>query len=227
MDRCGEFMLAAEEEGGFVPGEVKPAGGKMEIPEEGINLDVSTTELRIWQDYPPEDGTAFLKACEISTSLVRKFFTPSQISKNGILSRWIWGFDAQELALKSTIELGGGVPQGLKKIVEMVPVYSDWETGFRSASKDLRIKLQVLGIGTNRHSQVAPYGASSLQKRRAEKFNRKSERLPKGGQTAVSLSIDLMEEDPPEGADIRAHFGDLQTLQGKLLKAIRPNERFP
>jgi hypothetical protein len=33
LDKCGEFMLAAAEALNVIPGDIKPSGAKMEIPE--------------------------------------------------------------------------------------------------------------------------------------------------------------------------------------------------
>ena len=37
LDRCGEFMLAAVEQMNFLPGDPKPIGAKLEIPERGLS----------------------------------------------------------------------------------------------------------------------------------------------------------------------------------------------
>jgi hypothetical protein len=44
LDRCGEFMLAAVEKMDFMPGDTKPEGAKLEIPENGFSAAVDTLE---------------------------------------------------------------------------------------------------------------------------------------------------------------------------------------
>lgn len=51
LDRCGEFLLAAEKEYGFVCSEVVPAGARIEIPEHGISASVDTKEIRLHRKY--------------------------------------------------------------------------------------------------------------------------------------------------------------------------------
>ena len=40
LDRCGEFMIEAVERLDFIPGDIKPTGAKLEIPEKGIVANV-------------------------------------------------------------------------------------------------------------------------------------------------------------------------------------------
>src|SRR2546426_11487522 len=82
LDRCGEFMLAAVEKLNFQPGDAKPIGAKLEIPEHGLVATVDTLELVVVQELP-EDEEFFLKTCLGLSELVNEHFKPNRITRNG------------------------------------------------------------------------------------------------------------------------------------------------
>ena len=91
LDRCGEFILEAVARLNFVPGETKPSGAKLEIPELGLKATVDTTELNVVQEIPGEETKPFLKACVDLVALAHKHFTPTRVVKNGFAAKYFVG----------------------------------------------------------------------------------------------------------------------------------------
>src|SRR5437899_3145583 len=79
FDRCGEFMLEAVERLNCIPGEIKPTGAKLEIPEHGLTAIVDATELAAAQEIPGDDAGFFLKTCMELATLSHKHFAPRRV----------------------------------------------------------------------------------------------------------------------------------------------------
>jgi len=90
LDRCGEFMLAAVEQMNFLPGDAKPTGAKLEIPELGLTAAVDTLELVAAQEMPGSDDEFFLKTCVGLAALVNEHFQPTSIIRNGFACKSYW-----------------------------------------------------------------------------------------------------------------------------------------
>jgi len=69
LDKCGEFMIAASDKLKFIPGDAKPTGAKMEIPEYGVNMACDANSLAVSQELPPEDDEFFVGVCSGSVEL--------------------------------------------------------------------------------------------------------------------------------------------------------------
>ncbi len=61
LDRCGEFILAAVEKMNFMPGDPKPTGAKLDIPEHGLTATIDCLELAVVQELPDDKGEFFFK----------------------------------------------------------------------------------------------------------------------------------------------------------------------
>src|SRR6266699_6393123 len=83
LDKCGEFMLAATDKMNVIPGEPKPTGAKLEIPEEGVNITCDSSNLAIAQELPIGDQSYFINLCVDFAELVATHFQPREIISNG------------------------------------------------------------------------------------------------------------------------------------------------
>lgn len=90
LDRCGELMLAAEDQLLLMPEDVSPSGCKMTLPETGISVTVGTSELAVAQEFAKDDGGEFLDLCEALERLVLEMFTPRHVESNGFASKSYW-----------------------------------------------------------------------------------------------------------------------------------------
>ena len=84
LDKCGEFLVVAENEYDFIPGEIIPTGGKLSFPDAGIEINVNAKELQVVQEFPLDDGNIFWEKTMILLDLICKFFSPESIERNSV-----------------------------------------------------------------------------------------------------------------------------------------------
>src|SRR5437667_6436659 len=209
LDRCGEFMLEAVERLDFIPGEIKPTGARLEIPEKGIVATVDTQELTLRQDLPEDDGTLFFNTSEQLAGIAVKHFAPKQIQKNGFANKLYWRMPSSEAALKASLVLGDKFHLELGNLIGMVPTRKGWDCYFNSGSIDCHVVVQPVTFEkVTVHKHTADFQASRLQRRRVERLNLNTQRFQGDFSHALMLELDLVEFDPPEQS-LPKHFADL------------------
>ncbi len=209
LDRCGEFMLAAVDKLDFLPGEIKPSGAKLEIPERGLTATVDTLELVIAQEMPGADHESFLKSCEDLSELVNEHFQPKRRIRNGFACKSYWPIPNANTLLAVSLRFGGEVHNELGKQLGMVPEHKRLDFNFTSGSMDLHVLLQPVTFDKVSVSRQNPnLKATSVQKERIERRNKFAEKLDVHLSHALMLEVDLMEIDPPEHS-LRRHFTEL------------------
>ena len=218
LDRCGEFMLAAVDKMDFLPGEAKPIGAKLEIPERGLSAAVDTLELVAAQEMPGSDDEFFLKTCVGLAGLVSEHFQPKRIIRNGFACKSFWPIPNADTLLATSLTFGGNAHAELGKHLGMVPAHKRLDFNFTSGSMDLHVLLHPVTfekVSINRHNPN--FKASSIQKERVERLNKFADRFDVQLNHALMLELDLMEVDPPQRS-LKEHFSELKRYTDMLRK---------
>jgi hypothetical protein len=221
LDQCGEFMLEAVERLDFIPGDIKPTGAKLDIPEKGIVATVDSQELVLRQDLPEDNGEFFIATCVQLTSLAVKHFSPKHIQKNGFAKKLYWPAASSEAALKASLALGDKFHLDLAKLVGMVPTRKGWDCHFTSGSMDFHVAVQPVTFEkVTVHKHTADFQASPQQRRRVDRLNMNTERFMGDFSHALMLELDLLEFDPPEQS-LQKHFAELKEKSNLLAKQFQ------
>lgn len=218
LDRCGEFMLAAVEEMNFLPGDTKPIGAKLEIPERGLIASVDTLELVVAQEMPSGLDEFFLNTCVGLAALINEHFHPKRIIKNGFACKSYWAIPNADSLLAISLKFGGDAHAELGKQLGMVPAHKRLDFNFTSGSMDLHVLLHPVTfekVSVNRHNPN--FKASSVQKERVERLNKFADHFSVHLSHALLLETDLMEVDPPQHS-LKQHFNELTRYTDLLRK---------
>jgi hypothetical protein len=221
LDKCGEFMIEAVGRLDLIPGDIKPTGAKLEIPEKGIVANVDSQDLIVRQDLPEDDGTLFFETAQQLAGLAAKHFSPKRIQKNGFANKLYWRMPSSEAALKASLALGDKFHLDLAKLVGMVPTRKGWDCHFTSGSTDFHVAVQPVTFEqVTLHKHTADFQASPQQRRRVERLNLNTQRFQGDFSHALMLELDLLEFDPPEQS-LPKHFADLQQKSTLLAKQFQ------
>jgi hypothetical protein len=220
FDKCGEFMVAAADKLNFIPGEIKPTGAKMEIPEYGVNASCDANSLSISQELPPDDATYFLNLCKEAVALVATHIQPKSIVKNGFAVKTYWAFSNVQDMLAASLKVGGDYHKEAGKILGMIPDHKRLDYTFASGSKGLHVVVQPVSFErVNLTKQNAGFQASKIEKNRIDRRNKFADRIVNVSLShAIILELDLTEDDPPEGVLLDKHFAELKQQSDKLRK---------
>src|SRR4051812_16046064 len=180
LDKCGEFMIHAVDDMGFLPGETQVTGAKVEKPELGIKAAVDSADLTVSQEQP-EGGEEFFAACEGLSALAIELFAPKAIWSNGFAYKTYWAFSSPEAALKASLALVENSQEELAKSFGMVPSHKHLDYFFAAGSSELQVNLQPV---TFERVAVAHYNAefrsSPRRKQQVARLNQRADRI-KGG----------------------------------------------
>lgn len=218
LDRCGDFMLAAEQNLGFLPDDTKPIGAKMSIPEEGISASLDTRELAVSQEFCADDGETFFPICQQLAKLFQDSFTPKTVESNGFASKSMWQLGSAAEALKTSLRMGDALHDELAKLIEMPALQKRLDLHFTAGSYDLHVLLQPVtfqNITLQKHN-IGPRLTES-QKRRIERLNKRSGKVKFDLSHALMLELDLIEFTPPQGS-LQRHFEELRKKEQVLRK---------
>jgi hypothetical protein len=223
LDRCGEFMLAAEEKMDFIAGEAKPIGAKMEIPEQGLNLTCDANFLTLTQELPTVDNNFFVNVCKGSAQLALEYFKPKSILKNGFAIKEYWPFSTVQELLAASLKLGEGYQNEIGKVVGMVPEQKKLDFTFVSGSKEFHLVVQPVTFDHNRLTkQNAGSQINRVEKNRIDRRNKFADRINQDFVVshALILELDLMENDPPADVSLEKHFEELKQKNDQLKKLL-------
>lgn len=218
LDRCGEFMLEAEERLNFMSVDAKPIGAKFEMPEHGIKCTVDASELFLLQELPGDDSSRFLSLAQELSSLAEKHFTPRHTSSIGLALRSFWPLNSADQALAASLHLKDPVQMEMGKTLGMVPRDKKLDFHFTSGSMLLHVSIEALTfekIAVNR--QNPNFSASHAQKEKIDRINKGAERFQVHLSHALSLDLDLIESDPPKDS-LKNHYDQLMSSVASLRK---------
>ncbi len=173
LDKCGEFMLAAEERLGFLMTDAKPSGAKMEIPESGVHATCDSTSLSLMMELPLDRGDEFLRLCQDVTALVAAHFDPKSVLRNGFLCKMYAPFANGKETYAASLKLGGDFHIELGKAVGFVPETKNIDCFFVSGSKMLHVLVQPVTFErANLTRRNVEPRATRLQQERVDRQNK-------------------------------------------------------
>lgn len=221
LDRCGEFICRAVERFDCMPGEIKPSGGKLEIPEAGIKIDIDSNCIVIGQEICDPDASKYLKLCKGLSEMVHELFQPSAIIRNGFASKSYISFQREEDLLAMTVNLDKQNLDSVARSVGMEPSHRRVDYTFASGSKHLNVILQPVAferVAVSKHN--ATIHSSRVEKSRVNRLNQRSDRSSRIPLSyALMLELDLTEDEPPINNDLAEHFQELNR-HGEQLKKM-------
>jgi hypothetical protein len=211
LDKCGEFMVHAVEDMGFLPGETQVTGAKVEKPELGIKAAVDSADLVVSQEQP-DTGEDFFEACASLSALAIELFRPKAVWSNGFAYKTYWAFSSPEAALKASLALGENYQEELAKSFGMVPSHRHLDYFFAAGSSELQINIQPVTFERVAVARFNPdFRSSPQRKEQIKRLNKRADRIKGGVAHALMLQLDIVEHEPPPPPGIRKHFDQLLT----------------
>jgi hypothetical protein len=197
LDRCGEFMIAAVETYDLMPGDAKPAGANLNLPEKGIRAEVDSVHLEVNHETPIDTET-FLKISVGLANLSQKHFGPFKIETNLFEIRMLVPMSTAAAAEEAMLTLGSFPDEpALAKKLDMTLKTRQWHTIFESGSQRLRIAVHPIAFEAVRIHRYNPVlEATPSQARRAKRLSAGAERIPAYAPYAVFLDVNLTEKEP-------------------------------
>jgi hypothetical protein len=218
LDNCGAFLLDCENTLGLVSAEVKVTGAKLEKPEMGVSVTVDTSEVKAAQENPEDGGAEFAELCAELGELVQKHFPPALVHSNGFAWRCFRPFHSPDSVKEASLAFGGTVQADLGKVIGMVPSHANTFQVFVSGSRELTVQLAPITFEkVTVQRQTAPLGASEREKRLVDRHNLRADRISSPPPYGLSLSVDLVEKDPPVKS-IPDHFAELGRYRELVMK---------
>lgn len=221
LDRCGEFIVSAEEQLGFMPEDINVSGAKLIIPEYGISAVADTVQLGIIQEFVSDDnGERFIDVCTRLSALFSKCFSPKRVESNGFASKCFWSFPSIESLRAKSLTIGDNSHIELGKLLGMLPLQKKMDFHYSSGSYDFHVNIQPITFNniTVQKYNAGPFSTES-QKKRVERLNAKNARVDTALSHAIMMELDLREFNPPKDS-LQQHFSELKT------KEILLQERF-
>jgi len=206
FDNCGKLMTVAEDEFGILPLEAKPSGAKMTVPDRGIQIFLDTTELRVSQDQPRDDGLAFKEICSIMAKLVAIHIAPKLVENTGLLRRHFWQLGSLEKSFARTLTIMEEKESPLADVVQMPSLFKVTQRSFQSGSYDFHFKIEPVNFEQLvRQKFTISHGSTSTQKKRIEGLNKYNEDLNVDLDYGLMLDADLIEHNPAKNS-LEKHF---------------------
>lgn len=221
LDKCGDFLLAAEQDLGFLLDDATPSGAKISIPEEGISAAADTRKITVFQEFCSDDGQGFLSVCQKLSTLYQEIFAPRTIESTGFASKSVCSFDSAADALKTSLRLGDPFHEQLARMIEMPALEKRLDMHFSAGSSDLHVLLHPLtcqSIPVQQRNEGPRLTKSEM--RRIERLNRRTEKVNPRLSHVMMLELDLIEFDPPPNS-LGQHFENLKKKERILRKQFK------
>jgi hypothetical protein len=219
FDKCGEYMVTATSKFNVIPGEIKPTGAKMEIPEMGVHANCDSTALEVSQELATENIDYFTDICSGLSALAVECFEPKSIIKNGFASKSYWPFAELPDLFAATLKFTKGFDKDLAKVVDYVPEHQQLDYMFVSGNRDFHIVLHAVTFERNRMSKRnVAIRSNKIEKDRIDRRNKLADRFGETPPYALVLELDLMENDPPQAGSLKDHFNELYAKTEELRK---------
>ncbi len=174
LDRCGEFMLLAEEKFNFVPSEeARPTGCAMHLPEIGTEMLLNTVELTLRQSGQgaEKEGSEFYLLLLSLPLEVQKLIAPRAISRNG-LAITLFKRLSEEESFKQIRGAWGDFESNLADKIGMNPEFKNIDFLFTSGSYRVNVKLNPASIRSPATSQqVAQFRDTPAKKEQIKRRN--------------------------------------------------------
>jgi len=211
LDTCGEFMVRAELDFGFVAGDAQPTGAKMDHPDHGTHLELDVNGLTMRQESPQDDGTAFLGSAIGISRLAGELVRPNRIYYSGFAAKHVMLFSSEEEVFAASLRFGAPYYNELADSLGMSPHMQELAYDFTSGSYEFQVGLKSVTFNSVKRDVRRTYGfrATENQRRNIDRWNAlEDSRNPPQGY-ALMLETDLREQNPPENA-LPQQFAALQ-----------------
>ena len=220
LDKCGEFMLLAEDRFDFIPNEdVRPTGCTMYLPEAGVEMQLNTVELTLRQMGPGHDEAAFLKLVSEVPSEVKSVIAPKTIIRNGIAVSLFKRLSEEE-SFKQARGTWGEFEFQIADKIGMNPEFKNIDLVFTSGSYRVNIKLHPSSIRSPSTSiQVAQFQDSRTKREHIQRRNEMNRRSHIEAGHGLVCDIDLMEEMPPVDS-LEKHWAELNRITSQILSFL-------
>ncbi|MFA6566612.1 MAG: hypothetical protein WCS96_00220 [Victivallales bacterium] len=204
LDRFGEFLVEAETNHGFMPNDIKPIGGNLQLPEECIDVQIDSASLNVSQENPKLE--ILLDKTKILTDLVLKYFEPVNIEMNVVNLKSYWPIHSID-ELAKTLKVSEMFFKKEEKpdfdvladAIGMIPVYRNDSFAFKSGSKDLVVNLNTFTFtSTQKKNFNAVINSTEREQKRISRINARTARFVEPPPYGFMLEIVLREEKPPE-----------------------------
>lgn len=201
LDKAGEFMLAAVDAHDVLPGEIKPTGAQLTLPEKGIRATIDTAMLEVTQEMPIEEQS-FFDLCVGLGSLAQKHFGPLRLERNLFELKLLVPMSTDTQAEQAMLKLRGDECESLSKKFDMVPQSRRLDTTFKSGSQRLTVTVYPIAFEAVRvHRHNPTIAATVSQSRRARRLTASADRMPSYAPYAVFLEVTLVEQEPPSASE--------------------------
>jgi hypothetical protein len=197
LDHCGEFMLAAIETYDLMPGDIKPTGANLTMPEKGIRAGVDSTHIEVYHETPI-DAEFFLRLSTGLAELALQNFGPLKIETNLFAIQMLVPMSSEAATERAMLALGSFPDEpNLAKNLDMTLKTRQWHTDFESGSQRLRVSVRPVAFEAIRIHRYNPVlGATPSQTRRAKRLTAGAERVQSYAPYAVFLELSLTEKEP-------------------------------
>lgn len=219
LDTCGAFMVRAELEFGFVAGDAHPTGAKMDNPDHGTHLELDVNGLTLRQEYPRDEGQAFLECAVGVSQLAQDLILPNKIYYSGFAAKQIREFSCEAEVQAASLRFGSPLCDQLADSLGMTPQRQELGYAFTSGSYELGVSIKPVAFSSVKGDVQRGYGfrPTDTHRRNVDRWNEfEKSKNPLNGY-ALMLEVDLQEQNPPEGA-LSQQFAELQNYI-ELLKS--------
>ena len=190
-------MLAAIDAFGVMPGEIKPTGAQLMLPEQGIRANVDAMGLEVTQEMPVSEEI-FLEICIGLSAIAQKQFGPLRLDLNFFEFKLLVPMTTEDETERTMLKLRGDDYEALARDFDMVPRSRRLQTNFASGSQRLQVVVEPVAFETVRvHRHHPTIGATRSQVLRAERLSAAADRMPSYAPYAVFLEVLLSEYEPP------------------------------
>lgn len=224
LDCCGAFMLDAEETLDLLPSEEpKPTGARMEKPEQGVVVTLDASQLNIVEELSGQGDDVFLPMAVKVGELAVRHIEPRLVFNRMFRASSFLPTKTLEQALRYTVEVDRTHQSNWAEMIGMSASHKRIDYAFSSGSLDVNVVLSATTFeAVTLKRSAAGLRASEKQKRRAERFNIRAEKLQVPANHVVMLDVGITEFDPPAGGE-RALFEQLRRIDN-LVKESLPKE---
>ena len=224
LDCCGAFMVEAEERLDLLPSETpKPTGARMEKPEHGVVVSLDASQLNVVEEMSGRGDEAFLTLALMVGELALRHVEPRAIASRIFRVSSFLPMETLEQAMRYTVEVDKQHQSEWAGKIGMSPSHKKIDYAFSSGSLDVNVVLSVTTFEAVTVQHLATgVRASERQKKRAERFNVRAEKLQVPAHHVVMLEVGITEFDPPaDGAETL--FEQLRKSD-KLIKESLPGK---
>ena len=204
-------MVRAELDFGFVAGDAKPTGAKMDHPDHGTHLELDVNGLSIRQESPTDNGTSFLESTIGVSKLANELVCPNQIYYSGFAAKHFMLFSSEAEVFAASLQFGMPYYHHLADSLGMSPRMQELTYDFTSGSYEFQVSLKSVAFNSVKRDsrRTYPFGSTETQRRNVDRWNAlENSRNPPQGY-ALMLETDLREQNPPQNA-LPQQFGSLQ-----------------